>query len=540
MHIQTSQKETPRKRLLSLGSRPARRPLIGMLLLALVISACGAPDRAAPATQAPVAQAATATPPTRTPLPTAALQPATVQPIPLTTPQQGQVAATPIPACIFNAAAGPEPQVPGLDAYTFSEPKVILTDQLIGISEWLPDNQRLLISRSFDGGKREAFETIDVRAGTTQRYAEQARYRTKPVWLEAEQAVAFADILATNQVVLRISRRPGAPVEDVATDLASPFLAVSADGQQLTFTSRADRGQPRVMRAGQSRQTRILAGPTRDSGTQPVPVLLNEWNALRAAWRPDGKQIAFYNKAGIYLTDTTTGQDCKVDLGGDNTGQRWPLNMRWSPDSRFLAALTSIGGRVGQLAFVDLTILDTTTGALSYADLGVQYIFEFAWLPNSRQVVALGQTGSDEQGDQLGLFVANVLTSEMHRMLPEHIFRVGIYGATSGALALSHDGQRIAARCPSFAIQSLDSVKDQLCLLVLRIRSAPEHQIVPYQALMKASLLAVMRGDASTWSQPLGARQSLLDESPWHRSLERHVAAPRADPHPLLYRHRHP
>jgi Tol biopolymer transport system component len=249
----------------------------------------------------------------------------------------------------------------------------------------------VLLARSSSADQREIFETLDVQTRATQRYGGQAGRRTKPVWLDAEQAVAFTKVRSNTEVVLRIGRGTGAPAEDAVTDLRSPYLAISADGQQVAFMSQVNRGQPRALTVRQGRQVRALARTMPTQEAEQTTVQLDEWQALRAAWRPDGKQIAFYNKTSFSLIDTTTGEVCSVDLGGDSSGRRWALKASWSPDGRFLAALTSIGGAKGQVPFVDITVLDTATGTLRYLTLDVQHIYEFAWLPTSRQIAALGQ-----------------------------------------------------------------------------------------------------------------------------------------------------
>jgi Tol biopolymer transport system component len=441
-------------------SGPLGRLLLIAVLVSMTIGACGTPEGAAPPSQArqaptaPALQAAQPTPRTQEPA---------AQPTASVDPQQGQTAPAPVPACTFAGTAGAEPQVPVLDAYTFSEPKIVLTDKLIGINEWLPDSRRLLVTRPILEGSQEVIETLDVQTGATERYAEQSHYRTKPVWLEAEQAVAFAEIRSNNQVVLRIGRGKGLPVDDVVADLVSPYLAVTPDGQQVAFVSRSEGGQLRALNVGQGRQVRSLARPAHSQAAGQAPVQLEQWEALRAAWRPNGKQIALYNKTSFYLTDTTTGQVCDVDLGGDTSGKRWALKAIWSPDGRFLAALTSIGGVKGRLPFADITVLDTATGKLGYLTLNVQYIYEFTWLPNSQQIVALGQFDRASEYVNPSLFFADVRTGDFQHVLPDHTFGSGIYSSEGGGLAITPDGQNIAVKC------SLPQ-EDRLCIITFQTR----------------------------------------------------------------------
>jgi WD40 repeat protein len=439
--------------------------------LTITLSACGTTESVTTAEQdassGTLTTANMVTSVTASPQPT----PQTAQPVVQATPQRAQPGARQggqqpsTPACAFgnDASAPAEPKTPSLEAYTFSEPKVVLTSpRSIGINEWLPDNQRLLVTRSNTDGSRETFEIFDVRTGATELYAEHDGPRTKPVWLAAEQAVAFTTIRSNFQeVALSIGRGKGAPVEELATDLGSPFLAPVAGGKEIAFATKNDQMQLRVMAAAQGqRQERLITPPLRAANAQPR-VVLDAWQAMRTAWKPDGSMIAMYNKQQFFLVDAKTSQICTVDLGSDHTESRWALDVRWSPDGRYLAARTSMGGRKGQLAFTDLTVIDTATGQLRYIDLGVQYVDEFAWLPNSRQLIAFGLLDANSEYFSPSLFITDVSSGDFRHVLPNHIFGGGLYEAEGGGLALSSDGQRIALRC------SLTQ-EDRLCFVDIR------------------------------------------------------------------------
>lgn len=101
-----------------------------VIVLGLIVAACGqvaAPPAAHPDNPPSAAQA--------------------VAPTQDTPAQAAQATPDAVPQCIFNAPAGQEPVVPPLEVYQFSEPRVILQGKLISIDDWLPDNQRLLVTR---------------------------------------------------------------------------------------------------------------------------------------------------------------------------------------------------------------------------------------------------------------------------------------------------------------------------------------------------------------------------------------------------------
>lgn len=421
-------------------------------------------------TQPPYPLPATSTPPVPLATPTPLPYPPPGTPTPPGPPATPTIAPMPVPRCTF--AAPPVPAVPGpsLDAYHFSEPQVVLTHtSAIGIAGWLPDGQRLLINRLIPGQAREYIEIFNVQTGELQRYGERHRYDAKPVWLNSERAVAFVDVSPDKQKVLRISRGEGAPVEEAITGLAASYLAASPDGRRVVFFTKATQNRPEAFDVAQAqRQTFPFTLPL--TPWQDLPALGQQVGPepYRAAWNPNGNQIAFYNDTGFYLADLATGQICEIDLGLHMDGKRWALDARWSPNGRYLSILTTIGDL--PVPFAELAILDTATGEMHQVNLGVPYIFEIAWAPNSRYLIALGQVNFVEGRTLLGLYAVDVLTSEFRRVLPDHVFSGGIYLYEGGGLAWSPNGQTVFTKCPIWLEREPTVVEDRLCAIEVNTR----------------------------------------------------------------------
>lgn len=141
-------------------------------------------------------------------------------PTPPGTPATPTVAPTPVPCCSFAARSAAAELATPLEAYRFSEPRVVLTHtSATGIAGWLPDNQRLLITRLMPEQSREYVEIFNVQTGELQRYGERHSFDAKAVWLTTTQAVAFVDVSSDRQVVLRISRGESGPMEEVVSGL---------------------------------------------------------------------------------------------------------------------------------------------------------------------------------------------------------------------------------------------------------------------------------------------------------------------------------
>ncbi|RMF40878.1 MAG: hypothetical protein D6755_13065 [Anaerolineae bacterium] len=71
-----------------------------------------------------------------------------------------------VPLCAFAGQPATAEPGPTLDTFQFSEPRVVLTHtSAIGIAGWLPDDQRLLITKDIPGTNRQAVETVNTQTG---------------------------------------------------------------------------------------------------------------------------------------------------------------------------------------------------------------------------------------------------------------------------------------------------------------------------------------------------------------------------------------
>ena len=90
------------------------------------------------------------------------------------------------PACAFPLAqTTTEESTP--EEYTFSEPQVVLTasedKSTISIIEWLPDNQRALITQDFRSSSDQNIELFNPQTGERQVYATRHQTNHRPKWL---------------------------------------------------------------------------------------------------------------------------------------------------------------------------------------------------------------------------------------------------------------------------------------------------------------------------------------------------------------------
>lgn len=359
-----------------------------------------------------------------------------------------------------------------LDRYTFGQPEIVLAGRTTVIDGWLPDSQRLLVTQDIPDATTQRLEvkTVDVRTKVEQRYAERVT-STRAVWLSAEQAVAFAEVQQDRRVVLRIARGAGAPVEDLAGDLAVHFVSVRADGQEVAVFTTSAAGQPQAVAAGRAAQRgRRALGPMVQAMEQPVE--LKGSRALRTAWSPDGTRLAVFNDRGFYLVDIVSKHVCTVDLGSTAEGLRWARDVRWSPDSRLIAARTTITEGDDWPSFLNLTVLDTMTGHLQQVTLDLPFVDEAEWLPTSQQMLVEARVEVDgsEQSVRPGLFLVDVVSGAFRRVLPDTTFGVGLYTYEGGGLAVSPNGRRAAVKCPLWPIERTAIIEDRVCTIAITLQ----------------------------------------------------------------------
>ena len=389
-------------------------------------------------------------------------------------PATPTVVPVPVPPCLFAGQPVPAEPGPPFEAYRFSEPRVVLTHpSAIGIAGWLPDGQRLLITRLTPDQSGEYIETFNVKTGELQRYGEWQGFsivsNPKPVWLASAQAVAFVDVSHNKQNVLLISRGEGLPLEEVVTGLTTSYLAVSSDGRRVVFFTAQDR--PEAFDVAQAQRQ-----------TFPFTLPLTPWQELsalgqqfgpepyRAAWHPNGDQVAFYNDTGFYLADLPSGQICELDLGFEKSearyGKRWTFHVQWSPNGRYIAALTTVGDP--PVHFTDLTLIDMNTGERRYLNLGLQYLYAIAWAPNSHDLLVIAKKGTSENGLELhGLYFINATTGYAKEILADHQFvniNIGAWG-----IAWSPTGQAIALACPVVEPKEHLMIEGRLCIVSVEV-----------------------------------------------------------------------
>lgn len=100
-----------------------------------------------------------------------------------------------------------------------------------GIANWLPDNQRLLVTTG--DASLGTISAINITNSEIQHFADRIDIPSQPVWLENEKAVMFIDVTEEGWEA-KLSQGDNNSVETVQTNLASAYLSLNPKLQEVT------------------------------------------------------------------------------------------------------------------------------------------------------------------------------------------------------------------------------------------------------------------------------------------------------------------
>lgn len=379
-------------------------------------------------------------------------------PLPLSTntpvsPQESR------PVCQFSPASAILEQTASRNTYKFSDSEPIpIGATAVRISSWLPDSQNLLITQVIPEKLLHSIVIFNVQTKEQVNFGEGYDLQTpsnRPIWSNTAQGVIFTALDTSSQISLRMSTgaKAGAGTSETSlvTGLADFSFSVDSNGHQLTYFLKANQGVPYVYDLHAKQETRITA---------ELPLPKGSLASYHASWRPNSNQVVFYNRSATYLTNITSGQTCRLELGKSGEAERWAINLKWSPDGRYLAALSAIGEPV--VPFIDLTILDMATGELHHHNFGLQYLADVAWAPDSMNLIVIGETMQNpRQGNVYGLFLLDVMTNSYQQVLPEIEFPL----AGAWGMSWSPDGSKIALACPVLSAGEPTIAEGRICII---------------------------------------------------------------------------
>ncbi|MBS1968475.1 MAG: hypothetical protein JST60_22310, partial [Chloroflexi bacterium SZAS-1] len=128
---------------------------------------------------------------------------------------------------------------------------------------------------------------------------------------------------------------------------------------------------------------------------------------------------------------------------------------------------TAIERERGRIRNIEFTIIDTLNGYNTQLNLPFTLNKGVIWMPNSKQLLILGKTGTTSLGaGQAQLFLADLNTQQTLSVFPKQFFGFFSYESDDGVMSLSSDGQVLALQC---LVPDKSNQKD-ICVVDITIR----------------------------------------------------------------------
>jgi dipeptidyl aminopeptidase/acylaminoacyl peptidase len=222
------------------------------------------------------------------------------------------------------------------------------------------------------------------------------------MWLSLRFAALMIALILSCTLVSQAapSMRDVLQITDSLTDYSN--VAISPDGTRIAWQQTFHHANSVWVESLTTRRRTELSVP----GAAKA-------EAMSPAWSPDGTRLAFLSDArtkgrpSLYIAAADgSGVHLLAALGG------LPQRLSWSPDGKHLAFLyiahphrlagaTSAGARdVGVIGSVtdeqQITTVDANSGALTLVTPGVDYVYEYAWSPDSSRFACTYARGNGD------------------------------------------------------------------------------------------------------------------------------------------------
>jgi hypothetical protein len=294
----------------------------------------------------------------------------------------------------------------------------------------------------------ESFEiqTLDVTTSVTVTYGNIGPTYPHAVWLEDAQKMAFlANRTAGQQLFL-------------STGSTFPPTQLGSHGFRSALASTGDR----VIALEMGKEAPVLFDS--EGNRLPMPPInvlqygLNDPMAMfgtQMHWHPFEDKVALFDIGGALIFDLLTGEAQDFDLNDNDIqiqfterfsgGPFWPINGEWSPDGQRMAIKLVLGMPNPFFQQSWLVILNPASHEVTNIPLPFEVLTDFAWAPNSRQLLVVGKEMISAKEEDANIFLVDGSTSEVRLLEQFSISMLGGYGGYT--LAWSPDGQRLVYRC---------------------------------------------------------------------------------------------
>ncbi len=158
----------------------------------------------------------------------------------------------------------------------------------------------------------------------------------------------------------------------------------------------------------------------------------------------------------MFLYDLSNETVCEIRLGKTSNAINAPLQVKWSPDGRYIAFENAPRNYVDKWGAVSIGMIDLQTNTYYFVQPSPNnYVADFDWSPDSRYIATLGERSDNE----MGLFVIEAESGASQEFLSNELLG---QGATIRNHAWSPDGTKIAIECPA----TIETVHDsRICTI---------------------------------------------------------------------------
>ncbi|MEZ4712194.1 MAG: hypothetical protein R3A44_33710 [Caldilineaceae bacterium] len=378
-------------------------------------------------------------------------------PTPTPTPEAGVVLPTEpqVAECVFEPpAGGPPPEEPiiPLSAYSFSEPQVVLTNTApMGIEQWLPDNETLMVSRESGISQTVSVDLVNTVTGNILQVVEPRAYLSNPRWLAADQTVFWSEAGPFQDPQFNFNQ-PGYWLRSLTSSVTKRLSANGNAGWSMTYDIATD--GKRVVFLSLPGGTQPLIWDQETKELRFLPVDLNDWRyrngpiyrprPFNVNWQPSGDKILFWDGSWAFLYDLASNSGCEIKMNVLSPLSPAVQEASWSPNGRYLLLQVAIDPPMTTLKgpYGEVLILDTYTGKAVQISLGT-VASNFSWAPDNQTAVFKGDTGKTINIpnigaiDGAGLYLFNIHNGQHQQILPEYF--IGGFGG----IHWSPDGSRL-------------------------------------------------------------------------------------------------
>ena len=394
-----------------------------------------------------------------------------MSPLPMPSPVSARPPDAP-PFCTFGGEApaetAPAPSI--LDKFVFSEPTVVLTDEVgSDILGWLPGSNQLFIVRYHPDRPLRVIETWDAVTSKIRRLATQTFLGGRPFWVDAAGVVAYreTEILDKQSGQYRANLWVSTPESDEVTqvvqDLRQWNVSIGEGGDIVRFSPTPDALAPLPEAIQRAFIETVIPADlstllySKYAWEVPEGHRPKEFSVVRS---PNGRLFALYANPYLYLYDTSLQSICEVTLG--ESPLRFPLMVQWSPDGQILAMITANTPPGALVRSPQIILLNVITGEQKQPRVEGDPV-GISWGPDSRHLLIMSRLDKEQWRPIDKLFLMDAWLDKTRLLFPDQIWGGGSRFEVSD-VAWSPNGQEVAIKCPRLDEKEGIMIEDRICL----------------------------------------------------------------------------